>query len=355
MTNTRKNTYIFLTIFLGCIYFVWSANTVKAGFDIQIAGTSTDSGTLRFITGGLGSQNQYQSAYLWQPSAYSIWCNVSYKVTKHNSPIESLIVSFAENGTTPSNATIFDTVVYTSSTVAGSSFLTHTFRYCRNAPPNTKNWIIFTTLPDLNGWYDLHVGNQNASATALGWYSLSQVADIWTTSTNELLGSINGTDNPTDTAFYASSTDGSFSYFETPVSSTTINICAGYEPVSVQGALCNIFSFLFVPSTSIIQQYTNTKTTLATKVPWGWWTQVSAGFGSVSSTITASTTAFTLQIPFNGATETIAIIDYSEMNKYIPQSLLNIIRALGGVAIWAMFGAWIWHLVTGSKPTDENI
>lgn len=337
-------------VFWGILGFPHLINA--ATFTSQVAGTSTDSGTLRDITGNLGAQGQYQAAYLWQPTVYSIWCTVSWKVTRNGTTANNLHVDYAENGTSPSDATIFASENVTTSTLNGA-YHTYSFQYCRNAPAGSKNWIIFTEDPEVGAYYQLHVGNQNASATALGWYSLGQVADIWTTSTNELLGSIKGTDNATDTHFYASSTD-SFNFFGTPASNTTINVCSGYDLASVQGALCNIFSYLFVPSTSVLQSFADAQSMLATKIPWGWWSQVSSQFASVSTTDAVTSSTAVVSIPHNGVTSTFAILDISAIQARIPSNVLDQIRTLGGVAMWALFGTWIWHLVTGNSTEDSG-
>lgn len=143
------------------------------------------------------------------------------------------------------------------------------------------------------------------------------------------------------------------SFFQQPNVSSTIDICNGYDEGGIVNGLCNIFAYLFVPNDIVKQKFQDEQTVLAGKIPWGWWTQVSGGFAAVSSTVVATTSAFVLQIPFNGTTHTIPVIDYAEINQYIPSSLLSTIRTLGGMAMWALFGAWIWHIVTGNKQHED--
>lgn len=116
----------------------------------------------------------------------------------------------------------------------------------------------------------------------------------------------------------------------------------------------DVLIWLFQPPAVMNQVYQNQLTQLQTKVPWGWWTQISNGFSSVSSTDVATTTALTMQIPHNGVTTTVAIFDIHAAAAVIPSSLLSLIQTIGGVAMWALFGGWIWILVTGNKPGDDS-
>lgn len=115
----------------------------------------------------------------------------------------------------------------------------------------------------------------------------------------------------------------------------------------------DVIAYLFKPDQSVINDYNNEVSTLRTKVPWGYWNQVSSAFASVSSTDITTTTPIALQIPYNGTTETVPIIDMTAIQAKIPPTLLELIRTLGAVGLWALFGTWIWHLVTGNK-TDDN-
>jgi hypothetical protein len=123
----------------------------------------------------------------------------------------------------------------------------------------------------------------------------------------------------------------------------------GFAVNPIRDLLC----WLVVPSQDIENLYEYNRATLSTKVPWGYWQQISTGLGSVSSTQTTTSTALGLQVPFLNATYTVPIIDMTLIQTWIPLSVLTLIRAIGGVAMWALFGLWIWNLVTGSKPDDS--
>lgn len=112
--------------------------------------------------------------------------------------------------------------------------------------------------------------------------------------------------------------------------------------------------WLFKPPDILLVAYENEKENLRTKIPWGWWNQVSAGFLSVSSTEAATTTALTMSIPHSGTTSTVAIFDPVAVTELIPSSVLELIRFFGAMGMWALFGAWIWTIVTGSKPNDDD-
>lgn len=110
--------------------------------------------------------------------------------------------------------------------------------------------------------------------------------------------------------------------------------------------------WLFKPPDAVKIAYDYQVANLRTKVPWGWWEQVSAGFGSVSSTDTATTSVLSINVPHNGVTTTVAIFDIAASTALIPSNVLDLIRKIGGVTVWALFGAWIWTLVTNKKEDE---
>lgn len=117
----------------------------------------------------------------------------------------------------------------------------------------------------------------------------------------------------------------------------------------------DVLLFLFKPPSNVTQQYNDQVASLRLKVPWGWWAQVSAGFEAVSSTQAATTTALTMQVPHQGVTTTVAIFDVAAASALIPSGVSSLIRTIGGVAIWALFGTWIWVLVTGNKSSEDDL
>jgi hypothetical protein len=118
--------------------------------------------------------------------------------------------------------------------------------------------------------------------------------------------------------------------------------------------LCDAFVWMFYPNTASIQGSLSVlASSTQSKVPWGWWTQISAGVGSVSSTVAATTTALTMRVPHNGVTTTVAIFDIHAAAALIPANVLTLLRTIGGMLIWGLFGMWIWHIVTGSRPSPD--
>lgn len=136
-----------------------------------------------------------------------------------------------------------------------------------------------------------------------------------------------------------------------PVTSTSIT--ATCPAFSIYTPLCDALVWAFFPSATIQQNYVDEVAKLKTKVPWGWWSQLSTGISSVSSTDVATTTALTMKVPHGGTTTTVAIFDIQAARALIPDNVLDLIRTLGGVALWGLFGMWVWSLVTGSTPSSD--
>jgi len=120
-------------------------------------------------------------------------------------------------------------------------------------------------------------------------------------------------------------------------------------------AIRDLLIWLFQPPATVTAQYSAVLADIRMKVPWGWWDQVSTGFGSVSSSESATTTALSMEVPHNGVTTTVDIFDVATVTSIIPASVLDLIRSLGGVALWALFAAWIWSLVTGTKIVEDEL
>jgi hypothetical protein len=146
-------------------------------------------------------------------------------------------------------------------------------------------------------------------------------------------------------------------YYIPPLPASSSSITLVCPDFGIFTPVCDGLVWAFAPSMSYIgQSASTTRANFATKIPWGWWSQVVDGFGSVSSTDSQTSTAFTIQIPaFIGqATSSISIFDFTDIQTYIPATLLALLRTIGGIALWALFGAWVWHLVTGNKPEDHG-
>jgi len=192
-----------------------------------------------------------------------------------------------------------------------------------------------------------------------------EIGNLQTTSTNGFNAGYHALDDDEDRyaiGMYFDGNPNSASAGWTSDSSTSFGIqllglqpttCDGYDTISIQGALCHIFAYLFIPSSNSVKSFNSNKTKLESKVPWGYWSQVSTELGSVSSTDVATSSAFTMRIPHNGVTSTFAVIDMNAVSGYVPSNLLILIKTLGGIAMWALFGTWIWHLVT-KKSSDDG-
>jgi len=119
-----------------------------------------------------------------------------------------------------------------------------------------------------------------------------------------------------------------------------------------------VANYLFCPTPSdITLAYENAEDQISSRAPFGWWNQVYTAMQSVSSTYVNATSVGMLTFYAGGATHTVTVLDMDSVRSLIPQSSIDDIKALGSMALWAVFGLWIFRLVTktdGSGHEDET-
>jgi len=199
-----------------------------------------------------------------------------------------------------------------------------------------------------------HFIGQSTTNTATGQSWVEGGTGAWTVPAARVnkmtAGSLNGLFG-TGGITYDTFPDNPYAYGLLGVSSSSITFAC--PDLGFFTPMCDAMVWFFVPDVSDIgEAFTTTTARFKTKVPYGWFDQVATQFATVSSTQAQTSTAFTLQIPaFSGhATSSLAVFDFNAIQAYIPASLLATIRALGGVAMWALLGTWLWSVVTGSHP-----
>jgi hypothetical protein len=112
-------------------------------------------------------------------------------------------------------------------------------------------------------------------------------------------------------------------------------------------------TWLFVPASETWQTFTSdAQETLGSKIPFGWFAQVSSTFGSLSDQETTST-VFTIYASGTDSTYSAVFFDPQAVEAAIPANVRTLIRTLGALAMWALFFVWIWNLATGKGGEDE--
>lgn len=132
------------------------------------------------------------------------------------------------------------------------------------------------------------------------------------------------------------------------------NITATGIMGDVSRAICNTFAFLFIPSENFTDALTDTISDASSTVPFGYWSQISEGWESVTGT-ESTTSSKIYWTAFDGsATHTVAIFDVQEVINTIPPSLLVDIRFYTSIAMYTLFGIWVFGLATGTKHEDDE-
>jgi len=112
--------------------------------------------------------------------------------------------------------------------------------------------------------------------------------------------------------------------------------------------------WLFVPSSDTWRQFNeSSQTRLATKIPFGWFAQVSSTFAGLQDEDT-TTTVFTVYASSTTSTLSAVFFDSQAIKAAIPENIRTLVRLLGGLALWTAFFFWLWSLATG-RHTEVDI
>jgi len=111
--------------------------------------------------------------------------------------------------------------------------------------------------------------------------------------------------------------------------------------------------WLFVPSDQAETDLNDAKADLATRIPFGWFAQVSSTFAGLDTDSTTSS-IFVIVASSTTSTLTATFFDPTQIEGVIPENILTLIRFLGGLVLWTGLFVWIVSLVTDRAPSEES-
>lgn len=115
----------------------------------------------------------------------------------------------------------------------------------------------------------------------------------------------------------------------------------------------DVLMWLFVPSQNVWNGIDNYKSDLMTRVPFGWFSQVSSTFSGLDSDTTTST-VISWHASTSMVNETVTIFDPQEIEATIPENIRNFIKAIAGVALWTFLFVYIVNLATNRTGTNDD-
>jgi len=119
--------------------------------------------------------------------------------------------------------------------------------------------------------------------------------------------------------------------------------------------LVQVSNYLFCPKPSdITSAYNSASLSIQSRAPFGWWSQTYARMQSVSSTYSNATSTAQMSVWDGAATHTFAILDMDAVRELIPESIVSEIKGYGSIALWAIFGLWIFQLVTKTNGSVQH-
>jgi len=342
------------TVFSACsgvadVYFQLYANERLNYYETALA---TPTGTFDVPWGSAAITEMAQE---WRPPQDWFICeaDAGFQVTAGESPLDRTYGSIWKGGATPKEGSRIASIGVNGIVLPDAP--TSTLQTLAYGTPYGGGCIEFKK--DIPHYFVIHRdaltpqeeyamrATTSTQANSRGW--VGRLGSWETTSTNWVVG------------LFGSTTSTDYTDLAPPAAPFTfggeIETCPNYGVIGT--AICDVFVWLFVPDDqAIAEEWTELTSTTQSKIPWGYWSQVSAGFAAVSSTQPVTSTAFVLQVPAyaDKPTSSVNVLNIALIQSRIPANLLTLIQVLGGIAIWAIFGTWIWSLVTGNKPAEDE-
>jgi len=114
---------------------------------------------------------------------------------------------------------------------------------------------------------------------------------------------------------------------------------------SVSYGFCVSFSYLFLPSTDSLEQFSNFTPTLQAKIPFSYVYELQTIFGGLSASTTANLSSVSYTLPAIGSTtpmgsflpSTLTVLSTSTIAQYLPDNVRNSLLGLQRIALWLGF------------------
>jgi len=132
------------------------------------------------------------------------------------------------------------------------------------------------------------------------------------------------------------------------LASTSISCAAGDW---VQNDVCAVFSYLFVPSPSVIGNFSTLPSQLQTRFPFSWVYGVQTAFEGLTASSTSNFQSATLDLHSLGIGSTTAIgnvlpdvsvLSTTTINTFLPAGMWNTIQELIAASLWLSLGVYIF-------------
>ncbi len=111
--------------------------------------------------------------------------------------------------------------------------------------------------------------------------------------------------------------------------------------------------WLFVPSDQSETDLQDARDDLGTRIPFGWFAQVSSTFGGLGGDSTTSS-VFTIYASSTTSTLSAVFFDPTLVESKIPSDIQSFIRLLGGLVLWTGLFLWIVSLITERAPAEDS-
>jgi hypothetical protein len=128
--------------------------------------------------------------------------------------------------------------------------------------------------------------------------------------------------------------------------------CANFDPANRW--LCEIATYIFVPSTASLNILATSREVLMDKAPFSWAATASSTLGGLNTGDTTTSTGILWTATSTGVNETITLFTPSDIAAKIPSDIQTLVKAISATAMWAMFFAWIVSLATSGHLSEHT-
>ena len=338
MPRTTKILLCSLTILCGAFSYVNAFGT-----DLLLNLKHTGLATQQF---GKDSTFTSDVALEFVPQTNSLYCSVKVPLWRTGAVTDSVRLRIFSSGTNPTNGSLITTAPAYLGSALGTSALSGT---------DDTAWIEFDfdNCVFLNKYHQYYfVLDRTGSLSDTVFYNTySYVSDIfsytnrWAADSGFAWTEFLSTEEIMDLYGVADLAEAGLTEPATTSYNFNPSTATGTDLGRFGAYFTDLWKFLFVPSQTVVNQWSTVKTNITTKLPFSYVYE----FQTIIDTATVSSSSLaSISVNFklpNQATTSFNIFDLSKITQYTPSSLWGVFKTLISWGLWVAFGFLVWHTV----------
>lgn len=326
--RTRKQ--VFCLVLFSILLSVWFVPVASADFGDTIW-IITGVPDLYVDFGEATGTQQQERAIKWTTQSEDFISSVSVYVQKIGSPVDNLCVDLLR-GITVASSTLMTTSCLTGDDLPTDDSTISTFDFTNGffLDDTLDYWFRFYRSGSLDDDDKYEIGTVENQQSYLTQYVLS--LGSWSVATGTYIEVAGYATGITDTSFFQEPTSGSY---------------AGLE--ESEGELGNFFkdilSWLFVPSNSVMTQYTDLQNYLSNRVPFSYYYDMETALEEAVDNVTSDSFEDVIIASNSGLFSNTTLIDWSDLKTYFSDKFSGV-NTFVEIFSWIGFASYL--LVRGA-------